>query len=65
MQSIAAGPPIALSMTKRELDNAGSSSLAYALETEALAQSVNVHTEDLGEALTAYMERRTPDFKGR
>ena len=65
VQTIAAGPPIALSMTKRELDNAGSSSLAHALETEALAQTVNVHTEDLGEALTAYAERRTPDFKGR
>jgi 2-(1,2-epoxy-1,2-dihydrophenyl)acetyl-CoA isomerase len=63
--SIAAGPPIALSMTKRELDHAGSSSLAHALEVEALAQTVNTHTEDLGEALTAYMERRTPDFKGR
>ena len=64
-QSIAAGPPIALSMTKRELDNAGSGSLAQALETEALAQSLNVHTEDLGEALAAYAERRAPDFKGR
>ncbi len=63
--TIAGGPPIALSMTKRELDHAGSSSLAHALEVEALAQSVNTHTEDLGEALTAYMERRTPDFKGR
>jgi len=63
--TIAAGPPIALSMTKRELDNASSSSLAHALETEALAQAVNVHTEDLGEALSAYVERRTPDFKGR
>jgi enoyl-CoA hydratase/carnithine racemase len=65
VQSIAAGPPIALSMTKRELDNAGSSSLAHALETEALAQAVNVHTEDLGEALSAYVERRAPDFHGR
>jgi enoyl-CoA hydratase/carnithine racemase len=63
--TIAAGPPIALSMTKRELDHAGSSSLAHALEVEALAQSVNTHTEDLGEALSAYMERRAPDFKGR
>jgi enoyl-CoA hydratase/carnithine racemase len=65
VQSIAAGPPIALSMTKRELDNASSSSLAHALETEALAQAVNVNTEDLGEALSAYVERRAPDFKGR
>ena len=52
-------------MTKRELDNAGSGSLAQALEAEALAQNVNTHTDDLGEALTAYMERRTPDFKGQ
>ena len=62
---IAGGPPIALSMTKRQLDNAGTSSLAEALEAEALAASVNVNTADLGEALTAYMERRPPNFKGR
>lgn len=65
VDTIASGPPIALSMTKRQLDNAGASSLAQALEAEALAQNVNMNTEDLGEALTAYMERRTPDFKGR
>jgi 2-(1,2-epoxy-1,2-dihydrophenyl)acetyl-CoA isomerase len=52
-------------MTKRELDNAGTSSLAQALETEALAQSVNVGTEDIREALTAYVERRPPEFEGR
>jgi len=63
--AIAAGPPLALSMTKRELDNAGTSSLVQALETEALAQSVNVGTEDTREALTAYVERRPPEFKGR
>jgi 2-(1,2-epoxy-1,2-dihydrophenyl)acetyl-CoA isomerase len=62
---IAAGPPIALSMTKRELDNASTSSLAHALEVEALAQSVNVHTEDMREALLAYVEKRSPQFKGR
>jgi len=63
--AIAAGPPLALSMTKRELDNAGTSSLVQALETEALAQSVNVGTEDTREALTAYVERRPSEFKGR
>jgi 2-(1,2-epoxy-1,2-dihydrophenyl)acetyl-CoA isomerase len=62
---IAAGPPVALSMTKRAIDNASASSLAQALEVEALAQSVNVHTDDLREALTAYVERRAPSFKGR
>jgi enoyl-CoA hydratase/carnithine racemase len=62
---IAGGPPIALSMTKRELDNAGSCSLVQALETEALAQAVNLGTEDLREALTAYVQRRPPEFHGR
>jgi 2-(1,2-epoxy-1,2-dihydrophenyl)acetyl-CoA isomerase len=63
--TIAGGPPVALSMTKRELDNASTSSLAQALETEALAQSVNVNTEDMREAFLAYVERRPPEFKGR
>jgi 2-(1,2-epoxy-1,2-dihydrophenyl)acetyl-CoA isomerase len=62
---IAGGPPLALSMTKRELDAAGGSSLAEALEHEALAQAVNIQTQDMREALMAYFERRTPDFKGR
>jgi 2-(1,2-epoxy-1,2-dihydrophenyl)acetyl-CoA isomerase len=64
-ETIAAGPPIALSMTKRELDHAAGASLAHALEVEALAQSVNVHTDDMLEALMAYMERRPPHFTGR
>lgn len=65
VDAIAAGPPLALSMTKRELDNAGGSSLAQALETEALAQSLNAGSEDLREALLAYVERRPPVFTGR
>ena len=56
---------MALSLTKRELDNASASSLAHALETEAAAQSVNVQTDDMREALVAYMERRPPTFTGR
>jgi 2-(1,2-epoxy-1,2-dihydrophenyl)acetyl-CoA isomerase len=63
--AIAAGPPIALASTKRELDAAGGSSLAQALELEALAQAVNVQTDDLREGLTAWLERRPPEFRGR
>ena len=65
VDTIAAGPPVALSLTKRQLDQAATSSLAQALELEAMGQSVNVHTEDLREALTAFTERRPPNFKGR
>ncbi len=65
VELIAGGPPVALSSTKRELDNAASSSLAHALEVEALAQGVNVTTDDMREALMAYIERRPPTFTGR
>jgi 2-(1,2-epoxy-1,2-dihydrophenyl)acetyl-CoA isomerase len=52
-------------MIKRQLDNAGNVSLAQALEVEALAQSVNVRTDDMKEAFMAYTERRPPNFSGR
>ena len=65
VDAIAGGPPVALSLTKRELDNAASSSLAHALEVEASAQSVNVQTDDMREALMAYIERRPANFTGR
>jgi 2-(1,2-epoxy-1,2-dihydrophenyl)acetyl-CoA isomerase len=64
-QRIAAGPPIALSLTKRMLDNAVSSSLPQALEAEAMAQNVNLGTTDLTEALQAYAEKRPAVFQGR
>jgi enoyl-CoA hydratase/carnithine racemase len=65
VEKIASGPPIALSMTKRMLDNAGASSLVHALETEAIAQNVNLGTRDIGEAFQAFRERRAPVFQGR
>ena len=65
VQRIASGPPMALSMTKRMLDNAGASSLSQALETEAIAQNVNLGTEDVKEAFKAFREKRAPEFKGR
>jgi 2-(1,2-epoxy-1,2-dihydrophenyl)acetyl-CoA isomerase len=64
VERIASGPPIALSMTKRMLDNAASSSLAGALETEAIAQNVNLKSKDILEAFTAFREKRPPEFKG-
>jgi len=62
---IAAGPPIALSMTKRMLDNAATVSLLQATEAEAVAQGVNLATTDLRDALQAFAEKRRPEFQGR
>ena len=65
VETIAAGPPIALAASKRELDHASTSSLAQAREIEGLAQSFNTTTDDMREALVAYVERRPPTFTGR
>jgi enoyl-CoA hydratase/carnithine racemase len=62
---IAGGPPIALSMTKRMLDNAANASLVQATEAETVAQGVNLATTDLRDALQAFAEKRRPEFQGR
>ena len=62
---IAKGPPLAISMTKRMLDNSANSSLVQSLEAETVAQSVNLGTTDLREALQAFAEKRPPVFHGR
>ena len=62
---LTAGPPLALSMTKRLLTNSFSTTMDEALEAEGLAQSVNAGTEDAPEAIRAFLEKREPKFKGR
>ncbi len=62
---LAEGPTLALSMTKKLLDDSWASSLAQATEAEAQAQCVNFASEDTAEALAAFTERREPRFTGR
>jgi len=62
---LAAGPPIALSMTKTLLHNSLSSSMEQAVENEARCQAVNFATEDTVEAMRAFAEKREPKFVGR
>ena len=62
---LAAGPPMALSMSKRLLDQSTSMSLAQAIEAEAQAQNVNFTSADTAEAMTAFVEKRDPKFSGR
>jgi 2-(1,2-epoxy-1,2-dihydrophenyl)acetyl-CoA isomerase len=62
---LAAGPPIALSMTKKLLHNAMAVDMAQALEDEARCQTINFFTEDTAEAMRAFAEKRDPVFRGR
>ncbi|MCY4175439.1 MAG: enoyl-CoA hydratase-related protein [Acidimicrobiaceae bacterium] len=62
---IAAGPPIALASSKRLLNNAAGVSLFQALEAEGLSQAVNFSTSDTAEAMSAFVDKRDPVFKGR
>ena len=62
---LAAGPPIALAMTKRMLDNSFQVTLEQALDDEGVAQSLNFTTADTMEAMKAFVEKREPKFEGR
>jgi enoyl-CoA hydratase/carnithine racemase len=62
---LAAGPPIALAMTKRLLNNSMNVTLEEALDDEGLSQTVNFSTADTIEAVMAFVEKREPTFLGR
>lgn len=62
---LAAGPPIALAMSKRLLNNSMHVTMEEALDDEGLAQTVNFSSADTAEAMAAFVGKRTPVFKGR
>ena len=62
---LAAGPPLALSMTKRMLNDSFSRSFEDALEAEGVSQTVNFSTDDTAEAVAAFLQKREPEFRGR
>jgi 2-(1,2-epoxy-1,2-dihydrophenyl)acetyl-CoA isomerase len=65
VQRLAAGPPLALQMTKRMLTAGLQSSFSEALHAEAMAQTVNASSKDAQEAMQAFFEKREPAFRGR
>ncbi len=62
---LASGPPIALAMSKRLLNNSFDVTLEQALDDEGLAQTITFGTEDVAEAMQAFIEKRDPVFRGR
>lgn len=62
---LAAGPPIALAMTKRMLNRSFEQSFEQALDDEARSQTINFGTRDTVEAISAFVQKRPPTFEGR
>jgi 2-(1,2-epoxy-1,2-dihydrophenyl)acetyl-CoA isomerase len=64
-RSLADGPRIALRYMKRNMNAAESQTLAQCLDLEALHHTRTGLTEDHKEAAKAFVEKRTPVFRGR
>ena len=62
---LAAGPPLALSLTKAMLNASAGRSMVDMLEDEAQAQNRNFSTHDFQEAISAFVQKREPTFEGR
>jgi 2-(1,2-epoxy-1,2-dihydrophenyl)acetyl-CoA isomerase len=61
---LATGPTTALSLIKRNLDSSAGSSFEESIEDEARAQHIAYTTHDMREGITAFLERRDPEFRG-
>jgi 2-(1,2-epoxy-1,2-dihydrophenyl)acetyl-CoA isomerase len=64
-QRIAAGPPVAIALTKRAIHHNQDIDLRSALEFETFIQGLARDTEDYKEGVKAFMEKRAPNFRGR
>lgn len=64
-QQLAKSPTLAIGLTKRMLNHSLGVSFADQIDYEAYLQDVTGHSEDFGEGVTAFQEKRTPVFQGR
>lgn len=64
-QRIASLPSVAMEMTKKILNNSLNQDLEEILKYEALAQTICFNTEDHKEAVSAFLAKRKPFFKGK
>lgn len=64
-EELAAGPTVALGLTKWMLHVAGENTFDQQLRAEAFAMELSSRSEDFREGLAAFVEKRTPGFTGR
>lgn len=64
-ESLADGAPVAQALIKRALDRSLESTFEHALAAEHHAQLLCLSTDDVGEGIAAFLEKRPPDFRGR
>ena len=64
-ERIAHGPTSAIRMMKKNINHAAANGLASTLDMEAEHMVRAFQTDDAREAIKAFQEKRTPEFKGR
>ncbi len=63
-EQLAAGPGMALKMIKKSVQTGMNTDLASAMDYEARCFEMLFSTQDQKEGVSAFMEKRTPEFKG-
>lgn len=64
-KEIAQGPPLALGLAKKMMDQSWDLDLEDMLELEALSQATCLQSGDFQEGAAAFYEKRPPEFKGK
>jgi 2-(1,2-epoxy-1,2-dihydrophenyl)acetyl-CoA isomerase len=64
-QRLASGPTVALGLTKQAIEAASRNDLSQQLDVERDLQAEAARTRDFVEGVTAFLEKRRPEFRGQ